>query len=403
MRLSGIARALQRAVLRGLALPATVTCGCGAQTEGGSPTCAVSSTTTANCGCGCTNSTFPLSGTLQSCGGDDAGASWPLPPSQCTALCPRNPSDYPAVSCSISANTYGPLGGTLTTSLTLSCMYTVPFGGSFVSFDSGVPGIDAFEGGTNLVVAINGDPNLASGVYYCFPTCPTGFTCEGGTPGFGLWCRPDCSGRRPAGLLESASARGPLLAIHFAEMARLEAASVDAFRHMRRELVAHRAPRHLVRAAERAARDEIRHARITRALAHRYGSVALSPNVEPWPVRDLISMAIENAVEGCVREAFGALVASWQARTARDPVIRAAMVRIARDEIRHAALAFQVHGWLKGKLDPPARARVEEARQLALSDLFARSSEAPIALRAPLGLPTQHQSRVLAGHLARLA
>src|SRR5580658_6870314 len=152
MRLSGIARALQRAVLRGLALPATVTCGCGAQTEGGSPTCAVSSTTTANCGCGCTNSTFPLSGTLQSCGGDDAGASWPLPPSQCTALCPRNPSDYPAVSCSISANTYGPLGGTLTTSLTLSCMYTVPFGGSFVSFDSGVQGIDAFEGGTNLVL-----------------------------------------------------------------------------------------------------------------------------------------------------------------------------------------------------------------------------------------------------------
>lgn len=394
MRLSSIARALQRAVIRGLAVPATVVCGCGAQTEGGAATCAVSSTTF-NCGCGCGSSTFPLSGTVQSCGGDDSGASWPFPPSQCTALCPKNPSDQPAMTCSISADTGGPLGGPLTTSLTLSCVYTVPRA-SFVSFDSGVLGIDTVEAGTQILF-INGIPND------CRPTCPTGLTCEGGAPGLGLWCIPDCTGRRPAGLLESAPARGPLLGIHFAEMARLEAASVDAFRHMRRELVAHGAPRHLVRAAERAARDEIRHARITRALAHRYGSVALSPNVEPWPLRDLISMAIENAVEGCVREAFGALVASWQARTACDPVIRAAMARIARDEIRHAALAFQVHGWLKGKLHASARARVEKARQLALSDLFAWSSEAPIALRAPLGLPTQHQSHVLAGQLARLA
>ena len=161
--------------------------------------------------------------------------------------------------------------------------------------------------------------------------------------------------------------------------------------------------RHLIRAAERAARDEIRHARMTRALAHRYGSVALSPNVEPRPVRDLIGMAIENAVEGCVREAFGALVACWQGRAAVDPVIRAAMARIARDETRHAALAFQVNGWLKGKLDGPARARVAEARRQALDDSFGRSSEAPLALRAALGLPTQHQCRALAGHLARLA
>jgi hypothetical protein len=394
VRLSSIARALQRAVLRGLAVPATVACGCGAQTEGGSPTCAVSSTIL-NCGCGCASSTFPLHGTVESCGGDDAGASWPLPPSQCTALCPKNPGEQPAVTCSISANTGGPLGGPLTTSLTLSCVYTVPRA-SFVSFDSGVLGIDAVEAGTS-------DFFINSGLSYCYPTCPTGFTCEGGTPGLGLWCIADCTGRRPAGLLDSASARGSLLGIHFAEMARLEAASVDAFRHLRRELVAHGAPRHLIRAAERAARDEIRHARMTRALAHRYGSVALSPNVEPRPVRDLIGMAIENAVEGCVREAFGALVACWQGRAAVDPVIRAAMARIARDETRHAALAFQVNGWLKGKLDGPARARVAEARRQALDDLFGRSSEAPLALRAALGLPTQHQCRALAGHLARLA
>jgi hypothetical protein len=210
-------------------------------------------------------------------------------------------------------------------------------------------------------------------------------------------------GRRPAGLLESDPARGTLLGAHFAEMARLEAASVAAFRHMRGELVAHGAPKRLVRAAERAARDEIQHARMTRALARSYGAVGAEPAVEPCAVRSLQDIAVENAVEGCVREAFGALVACWQARVAADPVIRAAMKRIARDETRHAALAFEVDAWVRGRLDASGRARVEEGRRQAFDDLFARSGEAPIALRAPLGLPTQLQSRVLLSHMARLA
>ena len=210
-------------------------------------------------------------------------------------------------------------------------------------------------------------------------------------------------GRRPAGLFESDPARGTLLGSHFAEMARLEAASVAAFRHMRRELVAHGAPKRLVRAAERAARDEIQHARMTRALARRYGAVGADSAVEPCAVRSLQDIAVENAVEGCVREAFGALVACWQAQVAADPVIRAAMKRIACDETRHATLAFEVDAWVRGRLDASARARVEEGRRQAFDDLFARSGEAPIALRVPLGLPTQHQSRVLLSHMARLA
>jgi hypothetical protein len=186
-------------------------------------------------------------------------------------------------------------------------------------------------------------------------------------------------------------------------MARLEAASVHAFRHLRRELVAHGAPKRLVRAAERAARDEIQHERMTRALARRYRAVAVDPEVEGRGIRSLESIAVENAAEGCVREAFGALVACWQAQLAADPVIRGAMKRIARDETRHAALAFEVDAWARGRLDASARTRVEEARRQAFEDLCARSGEAPIALRAPLGLPTQEQSRVLLSHMARLA
>jgi hypothetical protein len=129
----------------------------------------------------------------------------------------------------------------------------------------------------------------------------------------------------------------------------------------------------------------------------------VDPEVESRGVRSLEGIAVENAVEGCVREALGALLASWQAQAAADPLIRAAMKRIAVDETRHAALAFEVDAWVRGRLDASARARVEEARRQAVDDVFARSDEAPIALRAALGLPTQHQSRVLLSHVARLA
>jgi hypothetical protein len=153
-------------------------------------------------------------------------------------------------------------------------------------------------------------------------------------------CSNLCTGRRPPGLLAARVPEGPCLGTHFTGMAQLEAASVSAFRTLRAELDSLRAPRSLVRGAGRAARDEVRHARAARALSARFGGTWSPPVVEPVARRSLEQIAFDNAVEGCVREAFGALVATRQARTARDPVIRATMVRIARDETRHAALAF---------------------------------------------------------------
>jgi len=248
------------------------------------------------------------------------------------------------------------------------------------------------------------DGGLTFDTFSCIDYCSGGaFSCQLADAGV-VECFPQvCTGRRPAGLLESDPARGPLLGAHFAEMARLEAASVDAFRHLRRELIAHGAPRRLVRAAERAARDEIRHTRMTSALARRHGCAALAPVVEQRPVRDIEAIAVENAVEGCVREAFGALVATWQARAASVPVIRAAMARIARDETRHASLAFEVDAWLRRRLDAPARARVEEARRQALDELATQSTDAPVELQAPLGLPKGHQLRGLVQEFGRLA
>jgi hypothetical protein len=219
-------------------------------------------------------------------------------------------------------------------------------------------------------------------------------------------CQPDCTGtgRRPAGLPRAGAlaGRGTPRGVYFAEMTRLEAASVDAFRQLRLELAAHAAPRRLVRGAERAERDEKRHARMAASLARRFGSVPGVPRVTPAPARDLESVARENAVEGCVNEGFGALVATFQARTARDPVVRAVMARIARDETRHAELALAIDGWMVGRLAPAARGRVDQARRAALDALPTNRHEPPADLGTALGLPSRARARVLADGMRRL-
>jgi hypothetical protein len=98
-------------------------------------------------------------------------------------------------------------------------------------------------------------------------------------------------------------------------------------------------------------------------------------------------MAVENAVEGCVRESFAALVATWQARHAKDPAIARAMAGIARDETRHAALAWSVASWLDARLDEGARAEVAAATRTALEALRREVASTPAVLSEVTGLP----------------
>jgi len=183
--------------------------------------------------------------------------------------------------------------------------------------------------------------------------------------------------------------RGSLPGRYFAAAARLEAASVDAFHAARSHLAAYGAPARLLRAAERAASDEVRHARAQSALARRYGVEARMPRaVRPGGRRTIAAFALENAVEGCVRETYGALVALRQAECAHDPRVRLAMRRIAEDETRHAALSWQIARWLEGRLDAKTRASQKRAQRRAVRDLRrGASSEPPHALRSVVGLP----------------
>jgi hypothetical protein len=99
-------------------------------------------------------------------------------------------------------------------------------------------------------------------------------------------------------------------------------------------------------------------------------------------------MAVENAVEGCVRETYGALIAHHQASTAADPQIRDAMASIATDETRHAALGWAVAAWAETRLDGEGRARVHAARRKTVRGLRASASrELPAPLVRDAGLP----------------
>jgi hypothetical protein len=179
-----------------------------------------------------------------------------------------------------------------------------------------------------------------------------------------LDCTEQCmaSGRRPEGLVRPRVASPTKTGEWFARMAHLESASVPAFARLALELAAHRAPESLIALARRALRDEERHARMMTDLARAAGARVPPVEMESMSVRPLEAVAIENAVEGCVRESFGALVAAEQARKVRDPVLSRILSGIAVDETRHGELAWAVDRWASRSLSGPARRRVEQAR-----------------------------------------
>ena len=240
----------------------------------------------------------------------------------------------------------------------------------------------------------------------CAMTCSTTYPCSVASVAEGFVtvnCQPGCAvGRRPSGLSGPSTCDTRAAGSYFADIAHLEAASVTAFRIMRDELRANGAPKRLVRAAARAARDEIRHARATGALARRFGAQPRQPVIVATQPRSLEAMALENAVEGCVRETYGALLATRQAERATDPVVRAAMMRIARDETRHASLSWQVGRWLETRLAPAAKRHVARAKHAAAAELIeALGNEPEVSFAALAGLPHAAEATHLARQMQR--
>ena len=178
-------------------------------------------------------------------------------------------------------------------------------------------------------------------------------------------------GRRPPGAelddhKEARSASGAW----FASLAELEEASVYAFVWLGLELKRLGAPAELIARCTSAAADEIAHAHAVRRLAMRFGAEpaqATKPNLPAQ--RSLREVALENAQEGCVRETFGALVAVWQSKHSRDPLVRSTMRTIAIDESRHAELSSDIDRWARSKLSAADRALLDHAKFEAVETL----------------------------------
>jgi len=214
---------------------------------------------------------------------------------------------------------------------------------------------------------------------------------------------PTCvAGRRPEGLRSPPRVAASELGAYFASAAHLEAASVHAFVRFADELQALGAPEELVVAARRAALEEIAHTRMVGAIAERFGGELQQPQLEaPLCERDAFAIALENAVEGCVRETYGALVAWHQAQSALDPLVRQVMAQIAEDETRHAELSWRVAAWLEPQLTELERRQVSAAREIAfgtLRDDLSAASLSPAA-SALIGLPAENSAIALLDQL----
>jgi hypothetical protein len=195
-----------------------------------------------------------------------------------------------------------------------------------------------------------------------------------------------CTGRRPQGHHESEVAidgAGAWFAVH----AHLERASVTAFEELATWLDRYGAPSEFAARSRAAAHDEVCHAQLMQTQARRLGVEAPSPTADA-PAQDLLAIALHNAVEGCVHEAFAAIVAAHQARVATDPELREVFTSIAADELRHGQLAWDLHAWLCDQLSPAERARVEAAQARALEALPRVIASNAESTPAGLGWPT---------------
>lgn len=128
-----------------------------------------------------------------------------------------------------------------------------------------------------------------------------------------------------------------------------EHASIAAFARFALMLLSVGAPPELVVAAQRASLDEVAHARACFGLARRYGAEECGPGPlsldGALEVLALPELAALSAEEGCVGETLGALLAIEQLAVARDSEVVRLLDKLARDEVRHAELAWRFARW----------------------------------------------------------
>jgi hypothetical protein len=162
-----------------------------------------------------------------------------------------------------------------------------------------------------------------------------------------------------------------VLARHWTTMALAEHASIAAFARFAIQLMQLGAPAGLVRGCQAAMADETRHARLAFALASRFAQAPVGPRA--LDVRGAVTGGLEVGailrdvvVEGCLGETRAAMELRVAAAHCTEPALAAALLGIADDEERHAALAWRFVDWLLSRR-PELASSFERALEHALT------------------------------------
>jgi hypothetical protein len=187
-------------------------------------------------------------------------------------------------------------------------------------------------------------------------------------------------------------------------IAATERVSITAFQHLAVELARFALDEDFIHRCHAAAEDERHHVALLVGLG---ANPRLLPDLGSAldPTRSRFAIALHNALEGCVAETWSALLVHWQSQHAADPATRLVFGQIARDEARHAELAWDLHHALVEGLSAPQRAEIEAARARALNELartaMRQSLAVPASVRTKLGLPDPRRAHALGHEFAR--
>lgn len=154
-------------------------------------------------------------------------------------------------------------------------------------------------------------------------------------------------------------------AAHRARVGLAEHASVGSCARVALELLQFGAPAALLAEVQAAGADEVRHARLAFGLASRFAGTPVGPG--PIPLADLRltgnlgAFAAATVREGCIAETLSALMVGEAAELSHDAEERAVLAVLARDEAKHAQLAWQMARWALDTGGGSVRAAVVEA------------------------------------------
>jgi hypothetical protein len=190
---------------------------------------------------------------------------------------------------------------------------------------------------------------------------------------------------------------------HFAHSAQMEHASIASFNRFSMQLLGLGAPAELVELAQRAALDEVHHARICFAIASEYlgqplGPAPLDLSGNLLEERELDAVVAGTIVEGCVGETLAAVEAGASRDLARVPALRSAWALIAEDEASHAELAWSFVSWAIDQGGTAVRERARSSFAAALRDVeqapvLSVASEPALEALGVLGANARHELR----------